>query len=51
MRSLTALLAFLLATLAVGTSFAQGDTPKGLFLTTDYPSQTCLLYTSPSPRD
>ena len=40
MRSLTALLAFLLATLAVGTSFAQGDTPKGLFLTTDYPSQT-----------
>jgi uncharacterized repeat protein (TIGR01451 family) len=40
MRCLTALLAFLLATLAVGTSFAQGDTPKGLFLTTDYPSQT-----------
>jgi uncharacterized repeat protein (TIGR01451 family) len=40
MRSLTALLAFLLATLAIGTSFAQGDTPKGLFLTTDYPSQT-----------
>ena len=23
-----------------GPSFAQGDTPKGLFLTTDYPSQT-----------
>jgi len=40
MRCLTALLAFLLATLAVGTSYAQGDTPKGLFLTTDYPSQT-----------
>jgi len=40
MRCLTVLLAFLLATLAVGTSFAQGDTPKGLFLTTDYPSQT-----------
>lgn len=41
MRCLTALLAFLLATLAVGTGFAQGaDTPKGLFLTTDYPSQT-----------
>lgn len=40
MRCLTALLAFLLATLAVGTSFAQGEAPKGLFLTTDYPSQT-----------
>ncbi len=41
MRCLTALLAFLLATLAVGTGFAQSaDTPKGLFLTTDYPSQT-----------
>jgi uncharacterized membrane protein len=40
MRRLTALLAFFLATLAVGPSFAQGDTPKGLFLTTDYPSQT-----------
>lgn len=40
MRCLTALLAFLLATLAVGTSFAQGETPKGLFLTTDYPAQT-----------
>ena len=40
MRCLTALLAFLLASLAIGTSFAQGDTPKGLFLTTDYPSQT-----------
>jgi uncharacterized repeat protein (TIGR01451 family) len=40
MRCLTALLAFFLATLAVGPSFAQGDTPKGLFLTTDYPSQT-----------
>jgi uncharacterized membrane protein len=40
MRCLTALLAFFLATLAIGTSFAQGDTPKGLFLTTDYPSQT-----------
>jgi uncharacterized repeat protein (TIGR01451 family) len=40
MRCLTALLAFLLASLAIGTSFAQGETPKGLFLTTDYPSQT-----------
>jgi len=40
MRCLTALLAFLLATLAVGTGFAQSDTPKGLFLTTEYPSQT-----------
>jgi uncharacterized repeat protein (TIGR01451 family) len=40
MRCLTALLAFFLATLAAGPSFAQGDTPKGLFLTTDYPSQT-----------
>ncbi|SEP38136.1 NPCBM-associated, NEW3 domain of alpha-galactosidase [Rhodospirillales bacterium URHD0017] len=40
MRCLTAVLAFFLATLAIGTSFAQGDTPKGLFLTTDYPSQT-----------
>jgi len=40
MRCLTALLAFFLAILAVGPSFAQGDTPKGLFLTTDYPSQT-----------
>ncbi len=40
MRCLTALLAFVLATFAVGTSFAQGETPKGLFLTTDYPSQT-----------
>ena len=39
MRCLTALLAFLLATLAVGTGFAQ-ETPRGLFLTTDYPSQT-----------
>ena len=35
MRCLTAVLAFFLATLAVGTSFAQGDTPKCLFLTTD----------------
>ncbi|HYI04127.1 MAG TPA: NEW3 domain-containing protein [Reyranella sp.] len=40
MRCLTAVLAFFLATLAAGPSFAQGDTPKGLFLTTDYPSQT-----------
>ncbi len=40
MRCLTALLAFLLVNLAVGSGFAQGDTPKGLFLTTDYPSQT-----------
>lgn len=40
MRCLTALLAFLLVSLAFGTGFAQGDTPKGLFLTTDYPSQT-----------
>ena len=40
MRCLTALMAFVLATLAGGTGFAQGDTPKGLFLTTDYPAQT-----------
>ena len=40
MRCLTAVLAFLFATLVAGTGFAQGDTPKGLFLTTDYPSQT-----------
>jgi uncharacterized repeat protein (TIGR01451 family) len=40
MRCLTAVLAFLFATLVVGTGFAQSDTPKGLFLTTDYPSQT-----------
>lgn len=40
MRCLTALLAFLLVNLAVGSGFAQGDMPKGLFLTTDYPSQT-----------
>jgi uncharacterized membrane protein len=39
MRCLTALLAFLFAALAAGTGMAQ-DTPKGLFLTTDYPSQT-----------
>ncbi|HEX9325301.1 MAG TPA: NEW3 domain-containing protein [Reyranella sp.] len=40
MRCLTAVLAFLFATLVIGTGFAQSDTPKGLFLTTDYPSQT-----------
>jgi uncharacterized membrane protein len=40
MRCLTAVLAFLFATLVAGTGFAQSDTPKGLFLTTDYPSQT-----------
>lgn len=40
MRCLTAVFAFLLATLVAGTGFAQSDTPKGLFLTTDYPSQT-----------
>ena len=40
MRCLTAVLAFLFATLVAGTGFAQGDTPKGLFLPTDYPSQT-----------
>ena len=40
MRCLTVVLAFLFATLVAGTGFAQGDTPKGLFLTTDYPSQT-----------
>ena len=34
MRCLTAVLAFLFATLVVGTGFAQSDTPKGLFLTT-----------------
>jgi uncharacterized membrane protein len=39
MRCLTALLAFLFTALAAGTGMAQ-DTPKGLFLTTDYPSQT-----------
>lgn len=39
MRCLTALLAFLFAALIAGTGVAQ-DTPKGLFLTTDYPSQT-----------
>src|SRR5882672_11308641 len=40
MRCLTAVLAVLFATLVAGTGFAQGETPKGLFLTTDYPSQT-----------
>jgi uncharacterized repeat protein (TIGR01451 family) len=40
MRCLTALLAFLVGILTVGTAFAQNDPPKGLFLTTDYPSQT-----------
>lgn len=40
MRCLIAVLAFVFATLVAGTGFAQGDTPKGLFLTTDYPSQT-----------
>ena len=40
MRCLTAVLAFLFATLVAGTGYAQSDTPKGLFLTTDYPSQT-----------
>jgi uncharacterized repeat protein (TIGR01451 family) len=40
MRCLIAVLAFLFATLVAGTGFAQSDTPKGLFLTTDYPSQT-----------
>jgi uncharacterized repeat protein (TIGR01451 family) len=40
MRCLTAVLAFVFATLVIGTGFAQSDTPKGLFLTTDYPSQT-----------
>jgi len=40
MRCLTAVLAFLFAALAAGTGIAQSDTPKGLFLTTDYPSQT-----------
>jgi len=41
MRCLTVLLAFLLATLVAGPGFAQGsDAPRGVFLTTDYPSQT-----------
>ena len=40
MRSLTAVIAFLVAALVAGTGVAQGDTPRGLFLTTDYPSQT-----------
>lgn len=40
MRCLTAVLALLFAILVAGTGFAQSDTPKGLFLTTDYPSQT-----------
>jgi uncharacterized repeat protein (TIGR01451 family) len=40
MRCLTAVLAFFFAALVAGTGIAQSDTPKGLFLTTDYPSQT-----------
>jgi uncharacterized membrane protein len=40
MRCLTAVFAFLFAALVAGTGIAQSDTPKGLFLTTDYPSQT-----------
>ncbi|CAN5921925.1 NEW3 domain-containing protein [soil metagenome] len=40
MRCLTALLALFFATMVATTGFAQNDTPKGLFLVTDYPSQT-----------
>jgi uncharacterized membrane protein len=40
MRRLTAFLAFVVAVAAAGAGFAQADTPKGLFLMTDYPAQT-----------
>jgi uncharacterized membrane protein len=40
MRCLTALLAFFLATLAIGTSLPAAPAVKGLWLLTDYPSQT-----------
>lgn len=40
MRRLTALFVFLFASVIAATSFAQSETPKGLFLLSDYPSQT-----------
>jgi len=41
MRRLTAVFAFLFASVIAATSFAQSDPPpKGVFLLTDYPSQT-----------
>lgn len=40
MRCLTAFLAFFVAIASAGSGFAQADPPKGLFLMTDYPSQT-----------
>src|SRR6478752_3576114 len=40
MRCLTAVMALLLAMVVAPTGFAQSDSPKGLFLVTDYPSQT-----------
>ncbi len=40
MRRLTALLAIFLATVLAAAGFAHADPPKGLFLVTDYPSQT-----------
>ena len=40
MRRLIAFLAFAVAIASAGAGFAQADAPKGLFLMTDYPSQT-----------
>lgn len=40
MHRLTVLLAFLLASVVAATGSAQSDPPKGVFMLTDYPSQT-----------
>src|SRR5512141_2436812 len=40
MRRLTALFVFLFASVIAAPGFAQSDPPKGLFLLSDYPSQT-----------
>jgi uncharacterized repeat protein (TIGR01451 family) len=40
MHRLIAFLAFVVALTSAAAGFAQADTPKGLFLMTDYPSQT-----------
>jgi uncharacterized repeat protein (TIGR01451 family) len=40
MRSSIALFAFIASFVMAAASFAQADTPKGLFLVTDYPAQT-----------
>src|ERR1700687_1805692 len=40
MRRLTALFVFIATFVMAAAGFAQADPPKGLFLVTDYPSQT-----------